>query len=105
MGTLFVAAIAFIVGYYVFLVFSHPSRKKHKLPRIAYRNIEVSPNIKIHFRSKTYHLHHWLVLTLMIVGSMFFIEGLLPIKAAGFGGVVQGLRYHDRFKIRHPRVS
>lgn len=104
MGTLFILAVAFIVGYYIFLIFSHPAKKKHKLPRIGYRNVEVSPNIRVHFRNRTYHLHHWLLLSLMIVGSFFFIEGLTVVKAAGFGGIVQGLRYSDRFKIRHPRL-
>lgn len=103
MGTVFIVLVAFVVGYYVFLIFSHPEKKKSKLPRIAYRNIEVSPNIKIHFRNRTYHLHHWLVLTLMFLGSLYFIDGLVAVKAAGFGGIVQGLRYSDRFKIRHPR--
>lgn len=108
MSTLVIFLFSLIFGYYMFLVFTHPQKKKHKLPRITYRNIELMPNIRIHFRSKTYHLHHWLVLSVFTVGTLFVFEGfrdLMVLKGAAIGGILQGLRYSDRFKFRHPRYT
>lgn len=108
MSTLVIFLFSLGFGYYVFLILTHPQKKKHRLPRICYRNIEIMPNIRVHFGSKTYHLHHWLVLSVLTVGTLFVFEGfreLMVLKGAAIGGILQGLRYPDRFKFRHSRYS
>ncbi|HUD44857.1 MAG TPA: hypothetical protein VMR41_04905 [Patescibacteria group bacterium] len=105
MQTVLLFCFFFIAGYQFFLIFSHPQKRKHTLPRIKYKNIEILPNVRIHFRSKTYWFHHWLILSL-IAGFITFTEGflaLLVVKAVMMGGIAQGLRYHDRFCFRLPR--
>lgn len=97
---------AFSTGYMFFLYFSHPAKKKHVLPRIKFKNIELLPNIRIHYRNTTLHLHHWLLLGMVTITSLVIYEGLqqlVLVKGVAIGGMIQGLRYKDRFIFRHPR--
>ena len=92
------------LGYILFLYFTHPEKKKHKLPRVQVWRIEILPNIRIHSRSKTYHIHHWFLLTVFTAITLFYFEGfqyLSLVKGAAIGGIIQGLRYPDRFQFRH----
>jgi len=100
--------ISVCVGYFFFLYLSHPDKKKNKLPKISIGNIDILPNFRLHVGSKTYWFHHWFLLSIIIaipivVGENFqfpmVVEGLL------IGGILQGLRYPDRFKFRHQRLD
>ncbi|OGH11006.1 MAG: hypothetical protein A3B38_02325 [Candidatus Levybacteria bacterium RIFCSPLOWO2_01_FULL_36_13] len=96
------------LGYILFLYFTHPEKKKHKLPRVQVWRIELSPNLRIHSRSKIYHIHHWFVLTVITGITLMNYEGfqyLTVIKGLAIGGIIQGLRYPDRFKFRHHRTA
>jgi hypothetical protein len=91
------------LGYVLFLYLTHPEKKKHRIPRVKLGRIELLPNIRIHFRGKVYHIHHWAVLTLVTALTLINYEGfqyLTLIKGIAIGGVIQGLRYPDRFKFR-----
>ena len=95
------------LGYVLFLYFSHPDKKKHRVPRIGFWRIEILPNIRIHSRSKTYHIHHCVILSLVTVITLLNYEGLqfLTIfEGLAIGGIIQGLRYPDRFHFRHHPV-
>lgn len=64
------------------------------------------PNFKIHIRRKTYHIHHWVLLSVIVAFGVFVYEGMIrsPLfNGVAIGGILQGLRYKDRFKFRHPR--
>ena len=92
------------LGYVVFLYLSHPDKKKHRIPQVRVWRIELLPNIRIHSRAKTYHIHHWLVLSLVTGITLLNYEGfqyLTIIEGMAIGGIIQGLRYPDRFKFRH----
>jgi len=106
MNVVFVFLISILAGYYLSRIVSHPQRKYRLLPQIKYKNIEITPNVRIHFRSKTYWFHHWLYLSILI--AVLFVaydsfQHFMLVKGAALGGVFQGLRYPDRFKFRHPR--
>ncbi len=99
-----------LIGYIIFVFFNDPmsnlNGKKRRLPSIRYRNIEFLPYFRIHIRTKTYHVHHWLILTIVTAVTFVSYEGLqhmILLKGAAFGGIIQGLRYPDRFRFRHPR--
>ena len=98
--------LSVLAGYVVFLYLSHPDKKKNKVPHLRIGNIEILPNLKIHFRNKTYHVHHWLllsILTAFVLSSVEWLNHLMMLKGVAIGGILQGLRYPDRFKFRHPR--
>ncbi len=106
MNAVVIFVVSVFVGYIFFLYLSHPEKKKNKVPHLRIGNVELLPNFKIHFRSKTYHLHHWLTLSLLTALVLTTFEGfnhLILLKGIAIGGILQGLRYPDRFKIRHPR--
>lgn len=108
MNTIVLFLLSLFLGYYISLVFSHPKKKKHLLPAIRYRNIELTPNLRIHFRNKTYWFHHWIYYTIIVCALFVALDGftqLMLLKGAALGGVFQGLRYPDRFKFRHPRLQ
>lgn len=106
----FITALA--IGYYLSHVISKPverdgKRLPNRLPQIKFKNIEIWPCIRLHFRNNMYWFHHWMYLslaTLLLFVMYDSFSHLIALKGAAIGGVIQGLRYPDRFKIRHPRV-
>jgi hypothetical protein len=99
--------VSVIAGYYFFLYLSHPSKKKNRLPKIGIWNIEFLPNFRLHIGSKTYHLHHWFILALLILIPFLLTERFIyptVFKGILVGGIFQGLRYPNRFKFRYPRI-
>lgn len=104
MNGFFTLLFSIWLGYVLFLYLTHPEKKKHKVPELRIWRIELLPNIRIHSRAKTYHIHHWAVLTLVTALTLLSYEGfqyLTIIKGLAIGGVIQGLMYPDRFKFRH----
>jgi hypothetical protein len=96
------------LGYVLFLYLTHPEKKKHKIPQIKVWRIELLPNIKIHYKGKIYHIHHWAILTLVTALTLLNYEGfqyLTLVKGIAIGGIIQGLRYPDRFKFRHHQTT
>lgn len=99
--------LSVIAGYVVFLYLSHPEKKKHKVPKIGLWNIEFMPNFRVHIKSKTYHFHHWFVLALVILIPIILRDDFqypMVFKGIVVGGILQGLRYPNKFKFRYPRV-
>lgn len=110
MNALFVFLASTAVGYEVFHYFCdrEPLKTKGKLPRLKYKNIEILPYFRIHIRQKTFHVHHWLTLTIITSITFLAYDGLshlLLLKGVAVGGIIQGLRYPDRFKFKHPRIQ
>lgn len=100
--------LSLLSGYTFFQYFTHPNKKKHIVPKVKYKNVEILPNVRIHFRKTTLHLHHWFIFTAVTISSLFILDGifhLLPIKGMAIGGIIQGLRFKDRFKFRYPRIN
>ena len=108
MNGVYAFILSFFSGYTFSLIFSHPEKKQHWLPKVKIRNIEVLPNLKIHLRSTTYHIHHWLLFATATISSFFIIEGFftyLFVKGVFLGITLQGLRYKDRFRFRNKRFQ
>lgn len=108
MNGFFTFIFAIFVGYLIFLHFSHPNKRKSKIPNIGLWNIDILPNIRLHVGKRTYHFHHWLLLIAFIGVSLVVFEGIQYLAAAkglAVGGIIQGLTYPDRFKIRQPRME
>src|SRR4030042_2205211 len=55
-----------IAGFSFFLLSSHPKRSPIKrLPEKKLKNISYFPNIKLHKEDGHYHIHHWIVFSLL----------------------------------------
>ena len=96
-----------VIGYVFFLYLTHPEKKKNRVPKIGFRNIELMPNFRVHIGNKTYHFHHWLLFALLILIPVIFRDSSrypLIFKGVLIGGILQGLRYPNKFKFRYPRV-
>ena len=107
MSGLFTFLFSIWLGYVLFLYLTHPEKKKHKIPQLRIWKIELMPNVRIHSRSKIYHIHHWVILTLVTAITLLNYEGfqyLTFITGVAIGGIIQGLRYPDRFKFRHSQT-
>lgn len=88
-------------GFLLFLLTSHPKSPVHKkLPQKDVKNIAILPSIKLRKKGKTYHLHHWLLLTLLYI-SLLFLRRKRYKLLHGFllGSILQGLTYKDRFRM------
>lgn len=116
MQTALLFAITLLVGYYLSVYISKPVEKNgrhlpNRLPTVRIGNIEILPCIRIHYRNKTYWFHHWFYLSVIVVGALVLYDNILhyttakAAAGAAVGGIIQGLRYPDRFKFRHPRMN
>lgn len=95
-----------LVGFLLFFLTSHdqhPKSIKRKLPRIKVKNLEISPNFKLNFKSYQLHIHHWLFLIVVFGVAVYYqqqiFESLTAVKGFLLGGAAQGLTYSDRFSI------
>ncbi|BCX14884.1 MAG: hypothetical protein KatS3mg088_567 [Patescibacteria group bacterium] len=62
--------LSLIFGYEIAKNNSKPGSKLHqKLPFIKIKFIQISPNLKIDFREKIIHIHHWLYMSLLLIIS------------------------------------
>lgn len=102
--------VSAVLAYALFSFFNDPikdlTRKKHRLPKVKIKNVEFLPYFRIHIRQRTFHIHHWVTLTIITGISIWGSDSLnhfMMLKAAGFAGIIQGLRYPDRFKFWYPR--
>lgn len=108
--------IALLAGYYLSVYVSKPIEKDgfkrpNRLPTLKFKNIEILPCVRLHIRSKTYWVHHWFYLSVIVIGAFLIYDNLIHVTTAkafagaSVGGIIQGLRYPDRFKFRHPRIK
>lgn len=112
MISLLIFVLAFGIGYEIFVYFNdpikQPRREKKRLPKIRYKNLEILPYVRIHYRQKTFHIHHWLTLSIITVLSITIYSGWTHaelLRGVAVGGIIQGLRYPDRFKFTMPRIG
>lgn len=112
MRGIFTFILSVALGYILSIYLSDPKKKKIKWLKIRIGPLEISPNHRIHWGNKTYWIHHWLLYSIIV---------LIPLLAGAFvnenfqfprliegmivGAILQGLRYPDRFKFRHPRID
>lgn len=89
-------------GFGLFWLTSHPkSKAKQKLPKVAFKNFTFIPNIKLKSQDQIYHLHHWVLFSVVYV-LLFLVKRRLfrfsIIHGAILGIIIQGLTYPDRFR-------
>ena len=88
--TVFSALLSF--SYYE--IFTHPKRRVRKsLPRLKIGFLEIFPCLRIHGKTRTLHIHHWMylpiILTLSIPLNVPFLDSQL-IRGFLIGGTLQG---------------
>ena len=110
MSGLFTFLISVWISYLLFLFVNdpidRPLARRNRLPRIQFKNIEILPSFRIHLGSRTFHFHHWLLLSVGTIAALAMFENLghhIVLNGAVVGGIIQGLRYPDRFQFKHPR--
>ncbi len=91
------------LSYSFFKFTSNPSSNLHKkIPKERFKNIDLLPNLEIERKTKAYHLHHWLYLS-VLYGLFILRKKKMPqsklLNGLFIGGILQGLTYKDRFKI------
>lgn len=99
--------ISGILAFIFFTLTTKPNTGiKNRMPEKRYKNISISNNdgayIKIQRKNKVFHLHHWLLLTTVYLPVLALRKGILKSRFLhGFflGSIIQGLVYHDRFRI------
>lgn len=105
-------AIVFILSlflsFFVYKKFSKPKSRlfhsHHLVPNVEIKNIELLPCIRIPLGKKHLHIHHWIYLTLLLGTSLTIDSNLMGrlsfINGFCIGGIIQGLTYRDRFKLK-----
>ena len=83
---MFPAFSSAIFGILACEVFTHPKhRLRKRLPRLKIGPLEIFPCIRIHGKTRTLHIHHWVYFPIIL----FFLDSQI---ARGFlmGGALQG---------------
>lgn len=78
------------------------SKVKNRLPKVKISKVEVSPNIKIYFKNRVIHMHHWLNLSILLAISIPVHNALLDAqftKGLFMGGILQGILLPNSGKI------
>jgi hypothetical protein len=81
-------------------------RINKKLPFITIKFLQLSPNVKIHFKNKSIHLHHWLTYSVILIITFTLNTGIFEsLISRGYliGGILQGLSFPDWKKIIIPK--
>ena len=85
----FLFLLGIMIGFLVSLFFS--GKEEGKKGRL--------PSWKFSFKSYTVHLHHWFLISLLLIG-LWFIDVTNPlIFGLLVGSITQGLTYRDFYKI------
>ncbi len=69
-----------------------------RLPNIKLKFLQISPNIKIHFRKHHLHIHHWLTYSVVLILTFYINAGFLDTivsKGVLIGGIIQGFTFSD----------
>ncbi len=97
-------ALATGIGFGIFYITSHPRSRVHKkLKTRKLKNLQILPSVRLIRQEKTYHFHHWFLLSIIYSMLLFkkrfrkskMMHGILA------GGILQGFLYKDRFKFRY----
>ena len=83
-----------IIGFIVCEVVSHPGKKVRKsLPRLKLWRFEIFPCLRYHGRRRTFHLHHWFFMPILLIISIpldwTFLDSPTT-RSFLFGGTLQG---------------
>lgn len=108
--------IVFIVlGFIIYWKLSKPKSKlfhsHHLIQKREIKNIELLPCIRVplgrrflFYGRKHLHIHHWVYLGLILLLFIILGGGIFgifsPIEGFSIGGILQGLAYRDRFKMK-----
>lgn len=94
--------LASLLGFSLYLFFSHPKYWKKKIPTIRLGKIQILPNLKIKLKNQTIHLHHWIFLSAILSFLNHIahgIDNLLFLKLFAIGGIIQGFTFKDKFRV------
>lgn len=87
---------AAIIGFAAFHLITHDNSSiRRKLPDVKKGPIQIFPTIRLFLNDRTVHFHHWLNFSILLLISIFYIQGGLldAVFTKGFlvGGIIQGL--------------
>jgi hypothetical protein len=99
-----VLIISSLLGFLLNLLLSKPDTKINKhLPEIKIKIFQFCPSFKISFGKRTFHIHHWMSYSFLLIITITMGVGgladLLFIKGFCLGGIIQGLTFPDWKKI------
>ena len=104
----FYILIYITVGYIINRSISKDGYKINKrLPYIKIKFIQISPNIKIHFKKRSIHIHHWMTYSIILILSLTLNTAVFDsLFSKGFliGGILQGLSFPDWKRLIIKRV-
>ncbi len=95
--------LSIILGY----IFNRSLSKRggiinNRLPCIKIKFLQIGPNLKIHFKNKSLHIHHWITYSVVLIVTLTLNTGFLDTlfsKGLLIGGILQGLTFPDWRKI------
>ena len=98
--------IGALVGFTIYFLMSKGGNKPDSSNKaVKAKNFlgSLIPSFKFQIKDYELHIHHWLYLTIIFLILFLFAGKLLSDypMITGFlvGGIIEGLRYKDRFKL------
>lgn len=102
------------LGFLAFRVATHPhSRIWNKMlhKSIKTKRLQIFPSLRFRFAGRTFHIHHWLSLSMLLAYATIDQSGILAhtfTKGVMLGGVLQGLslpKEHRKIIYKEPHPS
>lgn len=98
-----------LVGFGLFWLTSHSQSPVHKrIPARKVRAFHILPHIKVIFRKRVIHFHHWFNLSLLYAILFVIKRDIIKQHALSglfVGSILQGLLYKDCFSFVYPDVT
>ena len=91
-----------IIGFALFSITStHKSPVRKRMPYFRFKNVHISPEIKIIIADHTIHFHHWMIFGSILIVCVMLTGLIRSDLVTGFlsGSTIQGLTFGDRFDI------
>jgi hypothetical protein len=91
--------VSVFLGYLLNRSISKSGGKINKrLPHIRIKFLQIGPVLKIHFKNRSLHIHHWITYSLILIVTFTtntYILDTLFSKGLLVGGILQGLTFPD----------
>ena len=91
-----------ILGFALFSITStHRSPLRKRVPNFRFKNVHITPEIKIVVANHVIHFHHWMIFGAILVTCVMLTGIIRSDLVTGFlsGSTIQGLTFGDRFVI------
>ncbi len=96
-------ALSFVLGIVICTIWAFIYQY---MPKVRLWSIEIFPSLRIHFRAKVLHVHHWFFYPVILIISVLIESGFLtsvPVRGYLTGAILKEFFFPSRKRSVVPR--